>query len=332
MANIKTTYLGLDLKSPVIVGSSPLTDNINSIQLMEKAGAGAVVLKSLFEEQIMMDVDALRVNNIHNSYSDTENYLQFFTKEKSVGDYLKLIKAAKEKTQIPIIASINCMSSGEWVNFAKKIEDAGADALELNIFNLPADEEFTGGDYEKTYFEIVEEVISQINIPVSIKLSPYFSGLANFSKRLCHSKIDGLVLFNRFYEPDIDIDTLEVKSKSFRSISTDNSQVLRWLGILSPIMKCDFCASTGVTDGTMVIKNMLAGAKATMVVSQILKDGPEVITKMNQELGSWMEKNKFAETTEFIGKLNQKSIKKPILFERSQFMRYFHDADYVKNL
>lgn len=330
MANIATTYLGLKLKSPIIIGSSPLTNSVESIKNLEAAGAGAVVLKSLFEEQILMDVDSLRVNNMHDTYSDAENYFQYFTREKSIGDYLKLIKDAKKETSIPIIASVNCMNSGEWVAFSKKIEEAGADAIELNVFNLPADVEFTGGDYEKIYFDIVSEVMQQIQIPVSIKLSSYFSGLANFTKRLCHSKVSGLVLFNRFYEPDIDIDKLEIKSKSFRSISSDNSQVLKWIGILSPIMKCDFCASTGITDSNTLIKNLLVGAKAGMMVSEIIKNGMGVITQINKDIEEWMNFKGFKNTTDFIGKLDQKSVDKPILFERGQFMRYFYDADYIK--
>lgn len=330
MAKIGTTYLGLELKSPVIVGSSPLTDSIDSIKKLEAAGAGAVVLKSLFEEQILMDVDALRVNNAHNTFSDTENYFQYFTREKSIGDYLKLIKQAKKETHIPIIASINCTNAGEWVSFAKKIEDAGADAIELNVFNLPADEEYTGADYVKIYFDIVNEVLQHIQIPISVKISSYFSALANFAKRLCHSKVDGLVLFNRFYVPDVNIEKMEIQSKSFRSISSDNSQVLRWLGVLSPKLHCDLVGSTGITDGETLIKNLLVGAKAGMVVSQILKDGVGVITQMNKDLGEWMDKKGFDKTSDFIGKLNQKSVNKPILFERSQFMRYFYDADYIK--
>lgn len=222
------------------------------------------------------------------------------------------------------------MNAGEWVTFAKKIEDAGADAIELNVFNLPADEEFIGGDYEKIYFEIVDEVQQQIQIPVSVKISSYFSGLANFAKRLCHSKVDGMVLFNRFYEPYIDIEKLEITSKSFRSISSDNSQVLRWIGIFSPKMKCDFFASTGITDGTTLIKNLLVGAKTGMVVSQILKEGVQVISQIYKDLKKWMDQKGFEKTSDFIGKLNQKAVDKPILFERSQFMRYFYDADYIK--
>jgi len=330
MANIGTTYLGLQLQSPVIVGSSPLTDHVEGIIALEKAGAGAVVLKSLFEEQILMDVDALRMNNMHDSFADAENYIGYYFREKSLTDYLNLIKDSKAKTKFPIIASINCKDSGEWIHFAKKIEDAGADALELNIFNIPADQEFTGVDYEKVYFDILQELSQKISIPIAIKLAPYFSGLANFTTRLCYSKIDGIVLFNRFYEPDVDIHKMEVVSKSFHSLSADNSLSLRWTGILSPILKCDICTSTGIVDGETLIKNLLVGAKAAMIVSQIIKDGPELITRINRDLEKWMTENKFEETKDFIGKLSRKNVKKPIIFERAQFMRYFHDAEYVK--
>ncbi len=329
MANISTKYLGLHLKSPIIIGSSPLTESVESIVELAKAGAGAVVLKSLFEEQILMDVDALRVNNIHNTFADAENYFSFFTKEKNLNDYLNLIKESKAQTSIPIIASINCQNAGEWVSFAQKIETAGADAIELNIFNLPSDQEYKGIDYENVYFDIIQEVSKKINIPLAIKVSPYFSGLANFMTRLSQTKIDGIVMFNRFYEPDVDIHKLELKSKTFKSLASDNHEVLRWIGILSPIVKCDLCSSTGITNGEILIKNMLVGAQAVMVVSQILKEGAQLITKMNIELEKWMTEKKFENTQDFIGKLSQKDIQKPIIFERTQFMRYFHDADFV---
>ena len=330
MANISTKYLGLHLKSPVIIGSSPLTESVESIVELANAGAGAVVLKSLFEEQILMDVDALRVNNIHNTFADAENYFSFFTKENNLYDYLSLIKECKAQTSIPIIASINCQNAGEWVSFAQKIETAGADAIELNIFNLPSDQEYKGIDYENVYFDIIQEVSKKINIPIAIKVSPYFSGLANFMTRLSQTKIDGIVMFNRFYEPDVDIHKLELKSKTFISLASDNHEVLRWIGILSPIVKCDLCSSTGITNGEILIKNMLVGAQAVMVVSQILKEGAQLITKMNKELEKWMTEKKFENTQDFIGKLSQKDIQKPIIFERTQFMRYFHDADFVK--
>ncbi|MCK5774580.1 MAG: dihydroorotate dehydrogenase-like protein [Bacteroidales bacterium] len=330
MSNINTSYLGLSLKSPIIVGSSPLTANVDSIVELAEAGAGAVVLKSLFEEQILMDVDALRVNNASDTYADAENYFSYFTREKHLQDYLNLIKECKAKTGIPIIASINCSNVGEWVNFAVKMQDAGADAIELNIFNIPADKEYKGSEYEKIYFDVIQEVSKKINIPLSIKVSSYFSGMANFITKLSQSALEGIVLFNRFYEPDVDINKLEIKSKSFSSLASDNSEVLRWLGILSPIVKCDLCASTGIVNSETMIKNLLVGAKATMVVSQILKEGPQLISKMNEDLKNWMTEKGFENTRDFIGKLNQKNIQKPIIFERTQFMRYFHDADFVK--
>jgi dihydroorotate dehydrogenase (fumarate) len=329
MADITTNYLGLTLKSPVIVGSSPLTDSVDKVKKMAEAGAGAVVLKSLFEEQILMDVDALRVNNISNSYGEAENYLTFFTKQKSINDYLELIKNCKRETNIPIIASINCMDEGDWADFAIKMQSAGADALELNVFILPADDQFNGAEYEQTYFKIIERVSGVITIPVSIKLSYYFSGLANFYTRLSQSNIKGLVLFNRFYSPDVDIENEKVISRSFTSLPVDNSMVLRWMGILSHKIPCDLCSSTGVVNGEAVIKNMLVGAKAVQVVSSIIKNGPAVISEMNKTLADWMDSKNYKTTNEFIGKLNQKNIRKPVLFERAQFMKYFSDADFV---
>lgn len=329
MADISTTYLGLKLKSPIIAGSSPLTDNIKSIQKLAEAGVGAVVLKSLFEEQIMMDVDALQVNNMHGSYDHIENMASFFEKQKSVNQYLNLIKEAKLKTDIPIIASINCLSPGEWIDFAKKIEDAGADALELNIFLMPASIEFTGIDYEKSYFDLVDQVTKKINIPISIKIGSYFSGMANFLHRLSQTGIQGMVLFNRFYDADIDVEQESLSSRSFDSHQADNSNVLRWIGILSPHVSCDLAASTGVVDGDTVIKDMLAGAQVTQVVSTLLTKGVGEVGKMNLRLNQWMDDKGYSNTAEFIGKLNQKNVKKPILFERTQFMKYFTNLDYV---
>ena len=330
MSSISTSYLGLQLKSPIIVGSSPLTDSVKSITELAKAGAGAVILKSLFEEQIMMDVDALRVNNINDTFADAENYFSFFTREKHLNDYLTLIKECKEQTDIPIIASINCHNVGEWSQFSQKMEKAGADAIELNIFNIPTDKEYNGTEYEKTYFDIIQSVQKEVSIPLSIKVSSYFSGLANFMVKLSQTELNGIVMFNRFYEPEIDINTLEIKSKSFKSLASDNSQVLRWMGILSPIVNCDLCASTGITNSETMIKNLLVGAKSTMIVSQIIKEGPQLITKMNQDLEAWMMEKGFENTADFIGKMSQRNIQKPIIYERTQFMRYFHDADFIK--
>lgn len=329
MANISTKYLGLELKSPVIVGSSPLTDTVEKVKKLADAGAGAVVLKSLFEEQILMDVDAQRVNNMYDSFGDAENYLTYYTKQKSIGDYLELIKGCKSETSIPIIASINCLNHGEWVEFALKMEEAGADALELNVFVLPADAEYTGFDYEKSYFDIIDQVSDVISIPVSIKMSHYFSGMANFFTRLSQTDLKGMVLFNRFYSPDVDIESEKVVNQSFNSLAVDNSMVLRWMGILSPKVSCDLVSSTGVVNSDSMIKNMLVGAKAVQVVSSIIKNGVEVIAEMNTSLETWMDSKNYKTTDEFVGKLSQKNIRKPILFERTQFMKYFSDADFI---
>jgi dihydroorotate dehydrogenase (fumarate) len=267
---------------------------------------------------------------MYDSFGDAENYLTYYTKQKNIGDYLQLIKDCKQETNIPIIASINCTSHGEWVDFALKMQNAGADAIELNVFVLPADAEFTGFDYEKSYFDIISHVTDVLAIPVSIKMSHYFSGMANFFTRLSHTGIKGMVLFNRFYSPDVDIKTEKVVSQSFHSLAVDNSMVLRWMGILSPLVACDLASSTGVVNGESVIKNMLVGAQAVQVVSSIIKNGPQVILEMNESLSLWMDSKNYKKTSEFVGKLNQKNVRKPILFERAQFMKYFSDSDFVK--
>lgn len=326
MANLSTKYLGLELKNPLIVGSSSLTESVESIKKLEQFGAGAVVLKSLFEEQITMDIDAQRVNNMYNSFSETENYVSFYTKKHSLDKYLKLISDAKKETSIPIIASINCITAEEWISFAKKIQEAGADAIELNMFILPADIEKTGEEIEQVYFDILKAVQEQTNLPLSMKVSPYFSGLANFMKRLSEKGLQGLVLFNRFYSPDIDINTRKINSANIYSLPEDNARVLRWLAILSSRISSDFAASTGIHTGKAVIKNLLAGANATQVVSALYNNGYEYLGAMLRSIESWMKEQEIENLSEIIGSLNQYSANKPALYERSQFMRYFSDA------
>jgi len=324
--DLTTKYAGLELKNPIIVGSSNLTDTVEKIVNCEKNGAGAVVIKSLFEEQIMYDVDSQRVNNMFNTYTDTENYVSFYTKQHNVQTHLDLIKGAKDKTNLPIIASINCVSDGEWTSFAKKIQDAGADALELNMFIMPADENMLGQEIENTYFNIISKVLKNITIPVTLKINSYFSGLANFIQRLSKTEIKGIVLFNRFYSPEIDLDTEKITSSHIYSSPYENSQVLRWLGIMSPKVSCDLAASTGIHSGQDIAKNILAGANATQVVSALYLNGVEYISTMLQDLEKYMQSKNYSSISDFKGKLNQKSVKRPMVYERAQFMKYFSDS------
>jgi len=325
--DLSTSYMGLKLKNPVIIGSSGLTENLENIIKLENYGASAVVLKSLFEEQILMDIDSQRMNNIFDTYTDVENYVGFYTKQHSLNKYLKLISDAKSKTKIPIIASINCNTAGEWTSFAKKIETAGADALELNVFILPSDPNINGQENEKTYFDIVKAVKAETNIPLSLKISHYFSGFANFSTELSKTGIESLVFFNRFFCPDIDIKTGKVISSHLYSTPVDNAMVLRWAGIMSKKLSCDLAATTGIHDAETVIKNIMAGAKAVQIASVLYNKGISELSKIISNLENQLEILNYNSIQEIIGIAAQENIIHPAVYERAQFMKYFSDSE-----
>lgn len=326
--DISTTYMGLRIKSPVIVGSSSLSENTETAIALEKAGAGAIVLKSLFEEQIMHDVDAQRVNNMHGAFSDQESYALYFSRKHNLTQYINMIKELKSKLTIPVIASINCATSDEWVSFAKTIENAGADALEVNLFLLPADIQQNGEAKEALYFDIIAHIRQVITIPFSIKISYHFSGLANFIHRLSDTGARSVVLFNKFWSPDVDIETEKVVPGDVFSTRELNTMALRWIGILYKKVNIELAASRGIFDGETVIKNLLVGAQVTQVVSAVYKEGPGVITQMNQTLASWMKRRGYTSIGQFRGNAAQTNIKQPVVYERTQFMRYFSDAGY----
>lgn len=326
MANLKTKYLGLELQSPIIIGSSDLTNSVEKIKKYETAGAGAVVLKSLFEEQILMDIDAERLNNIYGSYNDVEAQIGYYLKKHTVDNYLKLIKDAKKAVKIPVIASVNCVSSVEWIDFAKKIEAAGADAIEINMFIMPANTEVVGQEIENIYFDIANKITSTISIPVALKVSSYISGLANFLQKLSHTRIKGLVLFNKFYTPAIDIENEKLISGNIFSKQEDNSLTLRWIGILNDKVDCDLASSTGVHTANDLISNLLVGADAVQMVSSIYEKGETHISSVLKELSDWMDKKSYKTIDDFRGKLSQNAIKNPMLFERTQFMKYFSES------
>ena len=324
MVDLKAIYMGLKLKNPIIVGSSGLTGNLDSIKQMAKAGAGAIVLKSLFEEQIMMEVNQSMgdYNPIH-GHTEMYDYQKYFEKQHILGYYLQLIKDTKQEVDIPIIASINCMSSAEWTEFAKDIERAGADALELNIFLLPSDPKMEGKDNENIYFNIIKKVTKEISIPVSIKISHYFDNLANTLQRFSHTNIKGMVLFNRFYNTDIDIEKEELIGGNFYSTPDDMSNTLRWIGIMNNLVDCDLCATTGIHNGKDAIKFLLAGATSVQMVSSIYINSAEVIEKSLHEIREWMEKHNYESIDQFQGKLSKSSGMNNVLYERVQFMKYF---------
>lgn len=322
MTDISTRYLGLKLSSPVIAGSSDFTSTAAGVAEMASAGAGAVVLKSVFEEQILMEIDAQRTNNMFNTYSDNENYVAFYTRQHAVSSYLDLINDSKKQAGIPVIASVHCHTHDSWAGFAKDIEKAGADAIELNIFILPSGIHETDSDIRKRYLEIVDTVRKNTDLPIALKVHHYFTGMANFLIELS-GKSQALVLFNRFFNPDINIDTLKVETSGSFSMAQENGLVQRWTGILRPHVNGYLAATTGIHDGSALVKNLLAGADAVQIASAIYKSGPEVITSMNRFLADWMDKHQYKSTEEFIGRLCYAGASNPELYERAQFMKYF---------
>ncbi len=321
--DLSVKYLGLTLKNPIIVGSSGLTNSVEKIKVLEANGAGAVVLKSLFEEQIAFEASRADSGNAYD-YPEAMDYIQAFAKDNAVAETLTLIENAKKEVNIPIIASINCVTKGEWLDFAKKFEEAGADALELNISLLPTDLSKTSADNEKVYFDIIEAVRKHVNIPIALKMSHYSAGLANLIQKLSWTKqVDAFVLFNRYYNPDIDINTMKITSTGVFSTPEDISQSLRWVAILSDKIRTDIAASTGVHNADGVIKQLLAGADVVQVVSTLYKHGPKYLSEIVSGLESWMDKNNYNSIEDFKGKVNYASAENSVAFERVQFMKYF---------
>jgi len=325
--DLSTTYLGLKLKNPIIAGSSGLTNSIADLKKIEAEGAGAVVLKSIFEEEIVMELEETfsQMSSQGFIYPETMEYFDYDAIEDTLSKYLKLISDAKKELSIPVIASINCVTAQKWTSFAHDIQEAGADAIELNAFILPSDFNRSTTDFEQVYFDIVSEVKKQVTIPVALKVGYFFSNLGPFLQKLSHSGVDGLVLFNRFYNPDFDIDKMIVTASNVLSSPEEVSTSLRWIAILSERSGCDLAASTGIHDGGAVVKQLLAGAKAVQVASALYKNGFGHISVMLSQLEDWMEAHDYASIDLFRGKLSQSRSKNPAAYERVQFMKYFRD-------
>lgn len=325
MPDLSTQYMGLKLKSPIIAASSGLTNSVKDIQEFEHMGIGAVVVKSIFEEEITWEMSKALAQTQRPStvYPEIFDYFDIKDTEDAVSKYIKLIKDAKQATSIPIIGSINCVSSHEWPLFIDRIQEAGADALELNMFILPSDLTRNADEFEKVYFESIEAAKKAAKIPISLKISYYFSSLGQFIKRLSDTGIEGLVLFNRFYSPDVDINKMEVIPSNIYSNNSEITMPIRWIGLTSPIVKCDLAASTGVQSGDDVVKLLLVGAKAVQVASLFYRQGIKVLPKMTIDILKWMEANKFNTIDEFRGKLSFNQATNPAAFERTQFMKHF---------
>ncbi len=332
--DLTTNYMGLTLKNPIIAGSSGLTGSLAQIKKIAEAGAGAVVLKSIFEEEVRNEY-ADFIENAKTKYGAPEyfehdgqrspiEYYDYVIREKNLSKYIELLESCKSELEIPVIASINCFfHSADWLSYAMNLERAGADALELNMFFPPTDFKHSQQDKEELYFTIAQKVTDAINIPVALKISPYFTDLGPMIQRLSQTDIKALVLFNRFFSPDFDIDTLEVKPSFVYSTPADLALSLRWIAVMANKVQCDLAASTGVHDAHALIKQLLAGAKAVQVVSCLFQNGPKYIQELLNGLESWMKSKGYTSIADFRGTLSQDNSTDPAIYERVQFMRYF---------
>jgi len=325
MEKLTTNYLGLKLNSPVILSSSRLTSTVEGLLEAEENGAGAVVLKSLFEEQIMYHVNSMPSST---GYPEADDYITYYTKSHSVDEYLNLVKNAKKKLTVPVIPSINCFSSEGWIDFGRIISESGADALEVNVFFMPTDRKVSSADSEKVYFELIEKLKNKVKIPIVLKIGSRFSNILYMVDQFYMRGVEGVVMFNRFYEPDIDTKKLEIVPASIFSKTDERRNVLRWIAMTSAQdIKINISASTGVHSGDDVVRFLLAGADTVQVCSVLYQKGIGYLKNLNQELSDWKAKNSFKSIDEFRGKLNWVNYEKPTVFERTQFMKYFSSVD-----
>jgi len=323
MVNLTTKYMGFLLKNPLIVASSGLTKSPEKIKEFEDKGAAAVVLRSIFEEHIMLDTNHFEDYPV--TYTDNQEALQYINNlsgQYTSEEYLKLIRETKKEVKIPVFASINCVSINEWINFARDIEKAGADGLELNIFIMPEDLNISGVEHEKMIFGLIEKMKKTIKIPVALKVGYYFSGLVSLLQKFSWSGIASLVMFNRFYTPDINIDTLRIQTSNVLSTPFEMGNTLRWIAMLSDKAGCDISAATGIHDASGVIKQLLVGATSTQLCSTLYINGSVRIQEILEDLTKWMEQKKYNNISDFRGKLSLKKNDNPVLYHRVQYMKH----------
>ncbi len=325
MANLETSYLRLPLKNPLVAASSGLTNSVEKIKELEQAGIGAVVLKSLFEEQINNEVSRMMAKDSQNSgYPEAEDYINNYLRDNSLTKHLKLLEEVKKAVTIPVIASINCVTANEWTKFAKDFQDAGADALELNIFYVPVNRYENAISVEQLYFDVLRKVKDEVKIPVSVKFGMFHSNIISMADKLKASGAAGVVMFNRFYEPDIDLDKLELTSSEVFSNPSDIRHSLRWVGMVaSQVPGLEIAASTGIHNSEAIIKQLLAGAQVTQLCSTLYLNGSKIIPAILEEISEFMKKWNFKKIEDFRGRLSYKNIDDPLVYERSQFMKYF---------
>lgn len=324
MMDLRTTYLGLELKNPMVPSSSPLTRDLGTLRALEDAGASAVVLPSLFEEEITLENELL---NQHLTQG-TESFAEALTYFPETGayrsgpdDYLASVQAAKASLDLPVIGSLNGVSAGGWLRYAAEIEQAGADALEINVYYLPTDPSVSGAEIEDMYLDLVGQLAEAISIPLAVKLSPFISAVPNFVHRLGEHGAQGAVLFNRFYQPDIDIEALEVVPDLILSHSHELRLPLRWIAILYGRVGLDLALTTGVHTAVDAIKGVMAGAHVTMLASELLHGGPDRLTQLLLDLSEWMEEHEYESLAQMQGSMSQLHTAEPAAFERANYMR-----------
>ncbi len=324
MPDLSTTYLGLKLKNPLVASASPLSEKVETVQKLEEAGISAVVMYSLFEEQIIhesLELDHFLFTGSEISPEITSFYPQSGKYTLKPEAYVETVGKIKKAVNIPVIGSLNGVSKGGWTKYARRIQDAGANALELNLYYLPTDLSLKSNEIEDAQVALVAEVKSAISIPLAVKISPFITSLPNFAKRLADAGADGLVLFNRFYQPDFDLDELEIVHTLDLSTSAELRLPLRWISILYGKIKADFALTSGVHTSTDVLKAMMGGAKVAMMASALLHNGEQVISSILNELGWWMDSHEYKSIQQMQGSMSQKSVKEPAAFERANYMK-----------
>ncbi len=324
MSDLSTTYLGLNLKNPLVASASPLSRKIDKARKLEEAGISAIVMYSLFEEQIIhesLELDYFLTRGTE-SYAEAISYLPDGGMY-SVGPekYLNQVAGLKKALKIPVIGSLNGVSKGGWTRYAKQIQEAGADALELNLYFIPTDPDLTAQELENAQVELVAEVKSAITIPLAVKLSPFVTSLPNFARRIVEAGANGLVLFNRFYQPDFDLEELEIIHNLDLSTSSDLRLPLRWISILHGKINTDFALTSGVHTAKDVIKSMMTGAKVAMMASTLLHNGEQVVPSLLNDMEEWMKEREYTSIKQMQGSMSQKSVKEPAAFERANYMK-----------
>lgn len=322
--DLSTTYMGLKLRNPLVASSSPLSYKVEGVCKLEEAGVGAVVMHSLFEEQITMESQQLDYFLTHG----TESYAEALSYFPDLGDYnvgpdeyLNLIRKAKESVDIPVIGSLNGVSAGGWVKYARMIEQAGADALELNIYYLPTDTEMAGTTVEQAAVDVVKAIRQEVSIPLAVKIGPFYSSIPNMAKQLADAGANALVLFNRFYQPDIDIENLEAVPHLVLSNSDELRLPLRWVAILYGRVPVDLAITSGVHTYQDVLKGLMAGARVTMMASELLENGVERIGQILREMQTWMEEHEYSSVQQMIGSVSQRKVAEPAAFERANYVK-----------